>query len=140
MSFDKVSADEMLYRCIRAEYAKLVDGVCQCSENAFLDPEKEPSVDRANYCNNNPEYSRRDATDGIASLSAQEIRNIQNVVMRSENGKTIKHKYTIDIKPDPLEGNLAHAKIYADELLTSKPFKKLKEELAKIANIILNPS
>lgn len=130
----------MLYRCIRVEYAKLVDGVWQCSENAFLDPEKEPSVDRANYCKNNPEYSKRGATDGIASLSAQEVRNIKNVVKKSESGKTIEHEYTIDIKPDPLIENPAHAKIYADELLTSKPFKRLREELANIAQIILNPS
>lgn len=144
---DEVDSSETLYRRVRNGTCKFVEGHWKCSENAFGDLDKEPSVDRAKCCGNDPAYTRLEAADAVASLSARDVRNINTVVQRTgATGATISHRYKIDVRPDPIKDepgtrdNPAHAKIHADEALTNGPFKRLREELADMAVVVLEPA
>lgn len=143
---DEVGPDELLYRCIRAKHIVPIEGGFACSESAFMDPNKEPSVDRASLCNDDPTHTRREPSDAVASLITHEVRDIKTVVKRTgSTGQTIAFTYKIDVKPDPIKDdpilpdNPAHAKIYEDQELTNNPFRRLREELAELAIIILPP-
>jgi hypothetical protein len=49
--------------------------------------------------------------------------------------------YTIDVRPDPLPQNAAHALIYADPRFANRSlFKRLQERLSLMARFVLLPT
>src|SRR5258708_1453769 len=115
----RVDDDELLYRRVRAQYYhRDPDNRPYVSANAFNDPEKKPSVDRAHLTGFDPSCTRWDQSDAIVSLLTEEVRGINTIVENTATGRLIA-PYVIDVKPDPvkdhatLPDNLAHAKIEA---------------------------
>src|SRR5579871_6438383 len=136
MPEDRVEDEEVLYRRVRHEYLVFIEGEWKCGENAFGDPDQQPSVDRAKLQGDSPHPTRAEPSDGIARLVATKVRAIQTVVKRRPSGVQ-EYPYRIDIKPDPTEQahrgfNPAHARIYAtpEEKMGSKAWRMLKDELS----------
>jgi hypothetical protein len=127
---DRVSDDEVLYRRvpdIPGDFHKPISGGGRrVTSGAFGSKQKEPSVDRAILCDNNPESSRRKPTECIVSLTAGEVRSIEGF------GRTI------DVVPDPNPtedpDNSAHALIVSDPPFSRNQFNKFKQRLAEIAD------
>ncbi len=129
-----VEDEEILYRSVRLADGgyKLENGVYQISSSAFNDRNMQPSVDRAQLKNNNPEQSRKSKTDCVVSLKTLEIRN--ETIERNEIN------YILDVKPDPTDENPAHAIVVpSPEYKNEKAFRKVKERLARIATVTLTP-
>jgi len=140
---DYVSNDEQLYRNVRADptkdefYINEHTRQLKITSQAFLDREtQKPSVDRAKLRNFNPEASRISGS-GIVMLIAEEIRKIGTVRSKSEDSQVIDHY--VDVTPDPLPANEAHALIIVQPEFISDPrkrekaFKLLRKSLAKLA-------
>lgn len=133
----RIEDKEILYRRVPniPDFYSMVDGRLQLTSVAFNDPEMKPSVDRAKLCNSNPAHTKKEPTDGIVSLTALSIRQV-DIVQKDKSGAP-KYIYRIDVTPDPdlVKDNPAHARISANPDFESKNvFKKLKESLAWIAS------
>ena len=144
MRGDFVRDEEKLYRSIRRECAtRDQEGKWRYSPDAFRDPDKQPSVDRAHLRNNDPSTSRRGPTDAVASLIAHQVRAIDKVIERTEDNREA--PYRIDVIPDKianhpeLPDNPAHARIVGDRPLNNAAFKKLKQILSQLAEAEIPP-
>lgn len=125
---------EILYRSVRLSDGgyRYEDGKYIISSTAFNDRRKQPSVDRAILKSNDAEKSRRSATDCVVSLKASDIRNEK--IERGED------QYILDIKPDPEPHNKSHAIIVpSPDYKNDKAFRKVRESLARMAKILLEP-
>ena len=93
--YDFVRYDEELYRHISYNHKEKT----KISSQAFFDPKREPSVDRAKFKDFEPALSkRRDRdTDGIVSLLVSEVRGIQI------------DNHIVDVIYDPLPENPEHS-------------------------------
>jgi hypothetical protein len=139
-----VGDDEWLFRSIRADPSEFVtkDGKRIVQPRAFADAAKEPSVDRACLCEDEPEHARKSDTDGVVSFQTNRVRQV-HVVKGDPKGPPAKlTKYSVDVHPEPvykdnphdLPENLAHAVARAAPTITSdKVFRRLRESLARIA-------
>jgi hypothetical protein len=68
----------------------------------------------------------------IASLIANDVRKIHVEAAGCH--------YGVDISPDPEESNLAHTKIIpSPQYKNDTPFKKVKDQLSRLAKIVLEP-
>lgn len=132
---DPVADSEYLFRSVRLSDAgyRYEDGKVRISASAFNDRNKQPSVDRAFLINNDPCKSQKSASDCVVSLLTKKVR--KEKVER--NGS----EFILDVQADPLQENLAHAKIIpSPEYRNDKDFKKVKESLARMATLMLEPS
>ncbi len=139
MSDDFVDEDEILYRRIlagRKLYNYKTDRTIKISSMAFTDREFRVSVDRAKLCNNNPRYTKGDEPGGVVSLVARDIRSINELTRNDPKGRPIQ-QFKIDVAPAPLQGNPAHAEIYAIPEFTDADeqgaFHRLCKRLARLA-------
>ena len=67
------------------------------------------------------------------------MRAIRTLLRRDDQGREV-GLYTIDVRPDSLPDNTAHAVIYARPQFASRSlFKKLQEQLAYMARLVLLP-
>lgn len=131
-----VSNNEILYRCVfyGKNYYQIQGNRANVSSQAFTDRNKRPSVNRACLCGDNPCLSQKDEKDAVVSLLAKDVRSIDQVVQNNHKGE-LKYIYKIDVLPRPLEENIAHAQIEpSPEYENDRPFKKLLERLAYLAN------
>ncbi len=139
MSDDFVDEDEILYRRIlagRKLYNYKTDRTIKISSMAFTDREFRVSVDRAKLCNNNPRYTKGDEPGGVVSLVARDIRSINELTRNDPKGRPIQ-QFKIDVASAPLQGNPAHAEIYAIPEFTDADeqgaFHRLCKRLARLA-------
>ena len=94
---------------------------------AFFDPNRQPSVDRAELRGFNPVLSQIDETDGIVSLIAGNVRSIPIA------------DHTVDVIHAPVSGNPAHSQIVitAEGTISNtkqrKAFRTLRKALARLA-------
>ena len=134
---DFVGDDEQLFRRV------IYDPQCWARDNnnrlivtsaAFRDRNHQPSVDRANLCNNNPSHTQgSDRRNGVVQLVAGQIRRIDDVIKQERDVSVL--LYLIDVVPAPLEDNLAHAEVRADpQIASDKIFRRLRQSLAILAN------
>lgn len=140
MTEDYVSDKEELYRSVRkdinADEYRYDDGELVITSQAFRDSQREPSVDRAKLRDFDPNKSRIDKGDGVVSLIAKDVRQIGDVKSKTENDET---KHAVDIKPDPVSNNEAHALItvqpefFGSQSKQKKSFKLLRIALARLA-------
>ncbi len=141
---DHVLDDEKLYRNVRGNLAEdeyfhhPETGQLIITPKAFLDREKEPSVDRAKLRDFNPAQSRIPGS-GIVTLVTKEVRHIGTVQTNIPEGTTLKH--AVDVKPDPIPSeNKAHALItvtpefFGSDNKKKKAFKLLRKALATLAS------
>ena len=139
MSNDFVDDDEILYRRVPAGsrlYYYRTDGTIKISSMAFTDREFRVSVDRAKLCKSNPSFTRGDKPGGVVSLVARDIRSVKELTRNDPKGKPIKH-FKIEVAPSPVQGNPAHAEIYAIPEFTDADeggaFHRLCKRLARLA-------
>jgi hypothetical protein len=141
-SSDCVSDDEVLYRRLLYEnnHYKILDSeqhTVQISSQAFADRSYKISVDRAKLCNFDPVYTQKQEECAVVSLVTRDVRKIDTVIERDKKGRDI-IKHSIDVIPDKMEENQAHALIVPNpEYRNPNPrslFRKLLEALARLAN------
>jgi hypothetical protein len=139
---DFVDDDETLYRRIpsrqRAEispcYEYREDGTIRIYSTAFSSRDFKISVDRAKLHSYDPRKAQKDERDGVVSLFAREVRDIVGLGGKIADGNEVQFK--IDVRPDPLPNNNAHAEIYAVPEFdkdSRKYFRLLRERFALIA-------
>ena len=127
---NQISDGELLYRSIRLieeNFHREADGQIRLSSQAFADRSKEPSVYRHILCHTPPSSNppRKNETDAVVALLARTIRE-NSPLLHGTN------EYQVDIRPEP-DDHPAHAVIFArPEFPTDKPFRRLKELLARI--------
>lgn len=141
MTQDYVSDEEELYRSVRREQADeyfydSTNGQLIIESKAFLDRNKEPSVDRAMLKGFDPRKSRIGENDGVVSLITGEVRQIGDVVSNVPDGSKLNHAIDVIAKPEPQ--NEAHALIvvqpaYFPSDKKDKAFKLLRKALARLA-------
>lgn len=105
------------------------------SSQAFLDRQYKVSVDRAKLCNFDPTKTQQKNENAVVSLLTEDVRQIDTVIERNQKGKCVE-KHRIDVIPDALEDNEAHALIVPDPEC-QKPkqvFRKLIDAPARLAN------
>jgi len=129
-----VEDSEILYRrvpCTPENFEKEQSGILRVSPSAFRDRNKQPSVDRAKLCNEDPSFTQgNDAKSGVVFLIASEVRAAG---LQKEGDNPI--AYTIDIVYAPIPENLAHAEIRTDPAIDSDGvFRRLRLSLAILAN------
>jgi hypothetical protein len=130
MPADHVADDEILYRSVRRDQIIPVAGGVRPSSQAFTDRHMEISVDRAKLRDHDPYQSQMSPTDAVVSLRVSDVRG--TLPARPE--------YAIDVRPDPLPENPAHALIYAQpQFANQSVFRRLRERLALLARIELLP-
>ncbi len=128
MSLDRVGDGEVLYRNVRLRYCT-PDETVKVRSEAFFDPQRRPSVDRAELCSHDPAYTRR-GVDGVVSLVAREVRAIDDVLLHDPV-----RVFMVDVEPRPLQDNPAHAQIYLQpESNNDRVFRRLRISLARLAN------
>ena len=92
---------------------------------------QQPSVDRALLRNCNPEAAKLSQNDGIICLLAKEVRD-EKIIINNPQDVT---EYKLDVKPDPLQNNAAHAIIVSSPPYKNKnAFEKTKIKLAFLAS------
>lgn len=129
---DPVGGDEVLHRLVQRKYVEPDNGGWRIMSQAFADPERRISVNRARFCGGDPVYTQVDATDYVCRVIAEVVLGL-TVTLNASDG-TIIERYGVRVDPAPLPDNDAHAEIYVDSQPTSKaPFRKLKEKLAELA-------
>lgn len=135
MSDSGVGDDETLYRRIqtgRGYYFPNDEGGMSISAEAFSDPERQPSVDRAGINQYDPSKTQIDNSDAVLKTAAVDVRRINLM------GGTPPEKLNVDVVPDPLVAvhgqgsNPAHAKIRTNPPCPNKAFRRLKQSLAQI--------
>lgn len=142
MSKTHIDDSETLYRRIpygRNLYEVQSDGTIRFSSQAFSDPHFRPSVDRAELCQHNPGYTQLKLSDGVISLIVSDVRFIDSVVQKDQNGNVVQ-SFTVDVEHVPivnhptLSNNIAHAEIHTIPPCPNKGvFRKLSEKLALLA-------
>ncbi len=133
---DSVADDETLYRAIQNEGKEQgwhvdQDGVLRFTEAAFLDPEGKPSVDRARLLDGDPAKAQKHSSDGVVALLARDVRAIDEP-RRDKKGRQV-GRFEIDVLPDPLPDNPAHAVVTADPPPGSNPQRRIRDALARLA-------
>ena len=130
---DFVRDDEELYRRVRKNsekpnrYSYDDTGEVTIHSTAFFDPNRQPSVDRAELREFNPTLSKKDKTDGIVSLIAGHVRAIPI------------EDHTVDVVYAPTSDNSAHSQIImTPECCISnskqrRAFRNLRRALARLA-------
>jgi hypothetical protein len=137
MSSDRVTDDELLYRRVLSGHLVREGETLRISSQAFSDRSLQPSVDRAKLCSYDPRWTQQGPRNAVVSLHAADVRS--TLPRRDEQGRETGF-YEIDVKPDPLPENPAHALIYASPAFATKSvFRKLLERLAQLAQIELLP-
>lgn len=130
---DTVRDDEELYRHVRKNaeepdrYSYDDIGKVTIHSTAFFDPNRQPSVDRAELREFNPALSQIDETDGIVSLIAGNVRSIPIA------------DHIVDVIYAPILDNPAHSQITITPEGTisntkrRKAFRTLRKALARLA-------
>lgn len=136
---DNIENNEILYRRVKKHTPNVHPndhryrlnrlGDLEVLPMAFYDNKNEPSVDRASKHNNDPSKTQGDVGNGVIKLLAGNVRDMDIDY----------HK--IDIKPDPLDENLAHSRIImmpnvnkVSSDIQKRLRQKFRENLALIAN------
>jgi len=135
-----VGDDEQVFRRVKRQVAnqicyKVENGKLIFSASAFNDPQNSPSFDRAELKHHrDPHLSRECVEEGIVSLRTEQIRKLGPIPKMNDKGKPI-GSYGVDVVPDPLLGNCAHALVVTSPGNPSTgAFKKLKDGLARLAS------
>lgn len=139
---DFIDNDEELYRRIELNekntktpphYSVKMSGEIKIGSAAFLGGER-PSVDRAKLKCFKPEKTKKNDTDGIISIIAEDVRSI------------FIQDYTVVVKHKPIESNKAHSEIIirpnCDDITNSKKkraFSNLRRGLADRAICKIKP-
>lgn len=143
MSDNPISDDEVLYRRVPSNIKGLLkiqpDGTVKVSSQAFQEPNRRPSVDRAKIRENDPWKTLGSYTGGVISIITFDVRSIDILVQYDKNQNPT-GPIKVDVKPDPIfddpiePDNPAHAEIYTDPICSKNAFQRLCERLALLAN------
>jgi hypothetical protein len=133
---DEISNDEILYRCLHFEGSnkayRFTEGKVRLSALAFADASRQPSVDRACLLENDASKAQKgDNRNAVVFLRAYQIRGMEKFKTNDDKGKE-RETHLVDVKPDPIVGNDAHAVIYLQPEAGNSVFKRVREALARL--------
>lgn len=140
MADDRVEDEELLYRRVKndPQFFSVSNGVLRLSSCAFNDPgmsgpNRRPSVDRATLLDFDASRAKTVDTQGVVGLVTADVRAIGAIEKKDAAGQVTEiHK--VDVVPDPIEGNPAHALvIVAPDFTANRSFDRLKDALCRIA-------
>lgn len=135
---DPVGADEMLLRSVGAKGWMIdLDGAIIATSEAFHDPGFRPSVTRAGIRPEDPEATKRAPDDGVAQLATACVRAIDPSKVGDRDQKLhLLQERNVDVVPDPIESNAAHALIVTSPQILKKNSaeRRLRVALAQVAN------
>ncbi|MFV8628544.1 hypothetical protein ACNRDB_03495 [Ralstonia pseudosolanacearum] len=126
---------EIVYRRVPNDpmFFSVVGGKLRVHSVAFNDKTQKPSVERSSLLDNEPQRAKTVGTQGVVGLVTGSVRGIDTVTQTDTDGNVIK-THQIDVVPDKLPDNPAHALItHAPEFQSKRPFERLKERLARLA-------
>ena len=136
----RVQDDEELYRNVRAErnykHYSCKAGKVEIKYNAFRDPCKKPSVDRAVLLDYVPQRALLNETNGIVSIKAGDVRAIGMVKTKTKD-RDVAH--TVDIVFCRTDDRPAHSQItvtpefFDSDIKQDDPFRFLQKALARLA-------
>ena len=152
----QVSDDELLFRRVLADGNHVTVDSAQkvrISSNAFGDPGGMPSVDLASLCGAaGATWTQEGEENGVLSLETKLVRVVRVIGLTPAppgsppNSPKVPVEHVIDVHHDPvanrppLRDNPAHAEIRpAPNWCNGSVFKKLKERLALLADIVIMP-
>ena len=137
---ERVQDNEELYRNVRADrkykHYSCKAGKVEIKYNAFRDPCKKPSVDRAKLLEFEPSRALLNETNGIVSVKASDVRAIGTVKTETEDGDVA---HTVDVVFCPTCDRLAHSQIivtpefFDSDIKQDDPFRFLQKALARLA-------
>jgi hypothetical protein len=133
-----VEDEETLYRRVRAGrrlYQIGDDGLVKFEPSAFSERNMRPSVDRARLCNANPWHTKYEPTDGVTSVVAVDVRQLEPLPQLDSKKRPITGKvFQADVEPKRIDGNDAHAEIFLHPTCNSRGvFDRLCTRLAYLA-------
>jgi hypothetical protein len=129
---------EDLYRSVRPDEYRIVDGRVVISASAFKDRDRKPSVDKP-WLDRAVEETRMAPENGVTKLLAKDVRYTCRVSTLDKKGREIinhavdvLHRPVVDVEGEP--NNLAHCQVECHPTLENDgSFKRLKEALAGLA-------
>jgi hypothetical protein len=129
---DRIPDDESLLRSVPAgtELTREPE-FSRPPSQAFFDRNLQPSVDRRCLLSNLLD-ARRTPGAGIAELIALAVREIRGVGSAS-------NPVAVDVHPDPVPGNPAHALICTTREVSESEFRRLRHALARCARMLHLP-
>lgn len=114
-------------------FFRLEEGRLRLHTAAFNDKARMPSVDRSSLLNGDPHRAKTQPTQGVVGLVVGEVRRVGTVTRTDPKGNVVE-THQLDVVPDPLPDNPAHALItHTPEFQSNRPFDRLKESLARLA-------
>jgi hypothetical protein len=135
-----VGTDEVLFRRVTETVG---DQLCYRKEGgrvvflhaAFNDAYKKPSVDRARLkWRSDPHQTRLVPAEGIVALGADAVRRLGPIARLDQKGREMADAYAVDVLPDPVRANCAHAVIALSPATAGAgAFRRLKEGLVRLA-------
>jgi hypothetical protein len=154
MSIDFVADDEILFHavlddpCAITGCYQVVDGEAILLHGAFADRTKKPSVDRMKINGDHPSKTKKNNTDGVVALVAEQVRSISVAYVSEKKVKyqgTVKeHKsWGVDVLPAALDVNPAHALIVCSPELLERDknaFRKLVIALIQLSEWRIHPA
>ena len=136
---DRVPDDEELYRNVRSDprynHYSYKEGRLEIRYHAFWDESKKPSVDRAKLLDNNPQRALLNATNGIVSIKAGDVRAIGEI---NDLRDSVHH--AVEVVFCPTLERPAHSQIiinpehFDSNSKQRKAFRLLQKALARLAN------
>jgi hypothetical protein len=138
---EHVADDEALYRRVLPgrSYYTVVGGVATPSSQAFTDRRRRPSVDRARLLGGDPRFTQGDTANAVLHLMACDIRGVGTVTQMDDKGRPVL-THALDVKPEPLPDNPAHAQVQATpELANERTYRRMLEALARLAQWSIPP-
>src|SRR5687768_15922496 len=86
-SDDHVDDQELLYHAVREKhFIRHSETDITVSENAYYDSRKQPSVDRAQLNDSEPQRTRFRESDAIVSLVTADVRGIESIIQPTAGG------------------------------------------------------
>ncbi|MBP0631978.1 hypothetical protein [Cupriavidus sp. AcVe19-1a] len=135
MPEDVIDDTEIVYRRVPNDpmFFRIEEGRLRLTSAAFNDKAKRPSVDRSSLLNKDPQRAKTATTQGVVGLVVGEVRRVDKVTRTDVNGNVVE-THQLDVIPDPLPDNPAHALVtHSPEFKSNRPFDRLKESLARLA-------
>ncbi|MEH2596873.1 hypothetical protein V1278_003786 [Bradyrhizobium sp. AZCC 1577] len=140
MSVIHIDDSHDLYRSMREGEYTTLNGKVTFSASAFNDRDRKPSVDTS-AIRNDPRESRRSPDQGVAKLTAAEVRKTRAIPIRDAKGN-VTGEHSVDVihrpikdDPDGQPDNPAHCQVECHPTMDNdNRFKRLKEALAAIAS------
>lgn len=131
---EHIEDEELLYRRILPAYIDWTKYPPEPRSEAFSDRNFRVSVDRALLCDHDPTHTQEEGENFVCCLVTLDVRKIHEVVKGDSKGG-VSVQYEVDVEPQPLSHNQAHAEIFAlPYISTRQVFRRLRHALQRLSS------